>query len=181
MSSWVTAGDLAGLALLVAALAVTGISAFAEESAARMRAGVRRAARRQVSRFRRAAAAGRADGLPGAGQAVAAPSGGARAGEAVTASGRAPGAQAGPVPGDAGSAAGTAARVPARAGWQASPARKTGTAGTQAGVPWQHQPAWQHPADRPARQRAGSRPLVEDRVPGPAALQLEESVSPGDQ
>src|SRR5580698_3248938 len=142
MSSWVTAGDLAGLALLVAALAVTGISAFAEESAARMRAGVRRAARRQVSRFRRAAAAGRADGLPGAGRAVAAPSGGARAGEAVTASGQAPGAQA--------------------------------------GVPWQHQPAWQHPADRPARQRAGSRPLVEDRVPGPAALQLEESVSPGD-
>jgi hypothetical protein len=39
------------------------------------------------------------------------------------------------------------------------------------------QPTWQSRAANPPR-RPG---LVEDRVPGPAALKLEEAVGPGDQ
>ena len=116
--NWITDGDIAGLALLVIALAVTGISAFGPDTSARPRR------RRLLPAARRA----RSTAVPA----------------------RAP-----------------AASVPAQASWQPRPAA-TGQA-----VPWQRQPGWQ---TRPA-----PRGLVEDRVPGPAPLQLEEAVSPGDQ
>jgi hypothetical protein len=58
-------------------------------------------------------------------------------------------------------------------------------------VPAQRVPAQRVPAQRvaprapivaiPAQSTWQSRGLVEDRVPGPAALELEEAVGPGDQ
>jgi hypothetical protein len=158
VSSWITAGDLIGLALLILALAVTGVSAFAEGSVARFRASRRRARSQRPARR-----AGRDSGSP-AGQ---------------------------PAAESAGQAREPAAHVPAQAGWQASAAlsaaaasrpearRTAGAAGSRAEVPSPRQPAWQQPSVRPVRPAASY--LVEDRVPGPAALQLEEAVSPGDQ
>jgi hypothetical protein len=121
--NWITVGDIAGLTLLVIALAVTGISAFGPDSSARPRR------RRLLPAARRA----RTTAMPA----------------------RPP-----------------ASSVPAQASWQPRQAA-SGQAATGQAVPWQRQPGWQ---SRPA-----PRALVEDRVPGPAALQLEEAVSPADQ
>ena len=137
MNSWITDADLAGLALLVIALALTAVSAFAERSAARARASLLRALR-----------------WPGAAQT------------------RAPV----PDPADSGPAPAPVRPRPApQASWRSATGSAAGPWPARAGqpVPLQRQPGWQS--------RPGVAGSVEDRVSGPAALQLEEAISAGDQ
>jgi hypothetical protein len=142
MNSWITAGDLTGLGLLVIALAVTAVTAFAEDTAARWRARWL-AGWRRVRGPRHAAPAAR-QATAGSAPAVTEPGGPAEG----------PGHHMQPA-------------------WRPAPYGGAQLAAARYQIPAPRDHSWQ---SRPVP--AG---LVEDRVPGPAALDLEEAVRAGDQ